>query len=161
MDVSVFPDLAVHHFSISVPDIERSAAWYGHIFGFSIEARFSIEKIGAKGAFLVRDPLRIELWQLAGNDVPDARKQPHSDLQTGGMKHIAFRVANLGDRLAQLAGLGVDIAAVQYSAAQPMVAFTGVGEGTASRIFAAFIRDPDGILVELLDDQALKTLQQA
>lgn len=157
---AALPQLTPHHVSISVANLEAAIAWYGDILGFLTETRFSIPTIGALGAFLRRDALRLELWQVgAGAIVPDSRKDPHTDLTTGGTKHVAFTVPNLQACLATLSKRGVDIAAVQR---QPTEAMTYDANPTApskSPAFAAFIRDPAGTLIELLDADRVQAMQ--
>jgi methylmalonyl-CoA/ethylmalonyl-CoA epimerase len=154
MSYPAIPDFAIHHISISVPDIESAIAWYEEIFGFSIEFRMSIENISAQGAFLRRGSLRLELWQMKDVDpVPASRRQPNLDLQTSGTKHMALAVPRLQERLADLVRQGVDIAAVQRDPKQPMLPDPDpLAEGKPPA-FAVFIRDPFGVLIELIDDR--------
>ena len=152
MSAPVLPELAVHHVSISVPDLEAAIAWYGEILGFKVQFRMGIESIGAKGAFIRRGNLRLELWQMAGgSQVPPGRREPNSDLQTGGTKHVAFAVDDLQACLEELARRGVDIAAVQRDPAQPMLPDADPLGKDKPPAFAAFIRDPAGVLIELID----------
>jgi methylmalonyl-CoA/ethylmalonyl-CoA epimerase len=145
-------DIAVHHFSVSVPDLDEAIAWYSKVFGFELKKRFEIDAIPAMGAFLRSPDIWLELWQAAGSaPVPEARKSPNSDLQTCGTKHIAFTVPDLQGCLLKLAGLGIDIAAVQRTPEEPMQSDTDLLLTGKAPIFAAFIRDPAGTLIELLD----------
>jgi methylmalonyl-CoA/ethylmalonyl-CoA epimerase len=156
----LLPDLAPHHFSVSVPDIEAAIRWYADILGFAPEIHFTIDSIGAQWAFLKRDALRIELWQLgSGAAVPEARKDPGTDLKTGGTKHVAFTVPNLQECLELLVARGVDIAAVQRQPIEPMVYDSEPTEPSKPPAFAAFIRDPAGTLIELLDSGRLQAMQ--
>jgi len=148
----VLPQIAIHHFSVSVPDLEGSIAWYSEILGFAVESRFEIEPLSAKAAFLKRGDLRLELWQVSGGEpVPESRRDPNSDLRTAGTKHVAFAVANLQRCLAELVKRGVDIAAVQRDPAEPMLPDPDPAAPGKTPAFAAFIRDPGGTLIELLD----------
>lgn len=158
MGTPALPNLAIHHFSISVPDIEGALRWYEDILGFKPEMRFAIESIPAMGAFMVRDSLRIELWQVAeGAAVPESRKEPDSDLKSGGTKHVAFTVPNLQSCLEDLSRRGVDIAAIQRDPSESMQKdFDLFSPGQAA--FAAFIRDPGGTLIELLDRERVSAV---
>jgi methylmalonyl-CoA/ethylmalonyl-CoA epimerase len=156
------PVLTPHHISISVPDIEAAIAWYGEILGFLVQSRFEIAIIAAQGAFLRRDGLWIELWQVgAGAAVPDVRKNPDSDLRAGGTKHIAFAVPNLQSQLEELVRRGVDLAAIQRHPNEPMQPEPNPADPRARPAFAAFIRDPAGTLIELLDQAALAEMNMA
>jgi methylmalonyl-CoA/ethylmalonyl-CoA epimerase len=144
--------LVPHHFSIAVTDIEQAMAWYQAILGFELERQFYVAGIPAKGAFLRRPELRLELWQAQDvSPVPDSRKLPDSDLRTAGTKHIAFSVPNLQSHLPELIRRGVDIAAVQRSPGEPMRPDLDPTASDRPPAFAVFIRDPCGTLIELLD----------
>jgi methylmalonyl-CoA/ethylmalonyl-CoA epimerase len=150
------PILHQHHVSISVPDIDEAISWYGEILGFAVHSRFNIEAISAQGAFLKREAHWIELWQVgAGARVPDQRRNPDTDLLSGGTKHMAFCVPDLQSHLLELVRRGVDIAAVQRDATEPMRAEINPAAANDRPAFAAFIRDPAGTLIELLDHAAL------
>lgn len=152
MSNPAIPQFAIHHVSIAVPDIDAAIAWYSGIFGFAVQFRMNIDPISARGAFLKRDALRLELWQVKETEpVPQARRDPTTDLQTCGTKHMALAVAGLQDCLAELVCRGVDIAAVQRDPAQPMLPDPDpLAEGKPP-VFALFIRDPNGVLIELVD----------
>ena len=152
MSASVLPEVAIHHVSISVPDVEAAIAWYGEIFGFEVQFRMGIESIGAKGAFVKRGNMRLELWQIEGGfPVPADRREPNSDLKTAGTKHVGFAIPDLQTFLEGLVRRGVDIAAVQRDPTQPMLPDADPLARDKPPAFAAFIRDPAGVLIELLD----------
>lgn len=156
MNSPAIPVLHQHHVSISVPDIEQAISWYGEILGFAVHSRFDIQAISAQGAFLKRDAYWIELWQMGtGSQVPNLRKNPDTDLLSGGTKHMAFRVPDLQAHLLELMNRGVDIAAVQRDPTEPMQGESNPAAENARPAFAAFIRDPAGTLIELLDHAAL------
>ena len=144
--------LGIHHLSISVPDIEAALAWYARVFGFALEQRFEVPAIPAQAAFMCRGPVRLEIWEVEGGAaVPEQRREPHSDLQQGGTKHVAFRVDDLQSCLERLHAEGIDIAAVQRAPSAPMRTERDPRDQSSGRAFAAFVRDPAGILIELID----------
>ncbi len=152
MSSAVLPELAIHHVSISVPDLDAAISWYGEIFGFEVQFRFAIESIPAKAAFVKRGNLRLELWQVVGGlPVPSGRREPNSDLRTAGTKHVAFAIPDLQTFLEGLVQRGVDIAAVQRDPTQPMQPDADPLARDKPPAFAAFIRDPAGVLIELID----------
>jgi catechol 2,3-dioxygenase-like lactoylglutathione lyase family enzyme len=154
MSIGVLPGLKIHHVSIAVPDMEAALSWYADILGFQEEFRFFIDVLSAQGAFIVREGLRIELWAVkdAGR-VPEVRREPNTDLHAGGTKHAAFLVPDLQGRLAELVKRGVDIAAVQRHPSEPMAKDPDPLAPGKPPAFAAFIRDPCGTLIELLDEE--------
>jgi methylmalonyl-CoA/ethylmalonyl-CoA epimerase len=145
-------DLAPHHFSIAVTDMDQAIAWYTSILGFETEIRFHVAGIPADGAFLRRPELRLELWCAGGvAPVPPERRTPNQDLKTAGTKHIAFSVADLQAHLPDLVRHGVDIAAIQRNRGLPMAPEADPLAPGRPPVFALFIRDPFGTLIELLD----------
>jgi catechol 2,3-dioxygenase-like lactoylglutathione lyase family enzyme len=156
------PILTPHHVSISVPNIDEAIAWYWEILGFALQSRFEIAEISAQGAFLRREALWIELWQIGeGAQVPEIRKNPDTDLGVGRTKHVAFVVPDLQSHLAELLRRGVDIAAVQRHPALPMKIEHDPADPSVHAAFAAFIRDPGGTLIELIDQASLAALKLA
>lgn len=86
-----FPELSVHHVGVSVPDIDASIAWYGKMFGLTLEMRQHLPLIPAEIAFLRRGALRIELFQVNGAaTLPPDRREPNRDVRTHGTKHCAM-----------------------------------------------------------------------
>lgn len=129
------PDLVFDHGAVSVPDIDAAIAWYGEVLGFSVARRFQLPGSGALGAMLIRGPLRMELFQPRdGAPLPAARREPDSDVQLHGNKHVAFRVADVGAAIAWFEAKGAEIA---LRVAAPF------GE-------AVFICDNAGNLIEFL-----------
>jgi len=149
---SLLHDVRPHHASIAVTDMARAIEWYHQVFGFDVVTQFHVGGIPADGAFLRGPGIMLELWCAHGvAPVPEARKVPDSDLRTAGTKHLAFTVENLQQQLTRLVHAGVDIAAVQRMPGQPMrpdVAPLGPGKPA---VFAVFIRDPFGTLIEVLE----------
>jgi methylmalonyl-CoA/ethylmalonyl-CoA epimerase len=155
-DIAAIPDLLPHHVSIAVPDMEQAISWYAAILGFEVELRFHVAGIPADGAFLRRPELRIELWCAHGvQPVPAERRVPDADLRTAGTKHMAFAVPNLQGRLPELVRRGVDIAALQRSPTEPMRPEADPLAAGKPPVFALFMRDPAGTLIELLDRDRL------
>ena len=99
-----------HHGGLSVPDLEAAIAWWRAVLGFEVVKRFAIPAIPATVAMLRNGPLHIELFEVAGaKPLPEERRQPDSDLQTHGNKHISFAVHNVREFAAELARRGADI----------------------------------------------------
>ena len=65
---------------------------------------------------------------------PPSGSSPNSDLQTIGTKHVAFQVKDMAGLKEKIVAYGVDIA----------------HEVTMCGESVMFIRDPDGVLVELI-----------
>jgi methylmalonyl-CoA/ethylmalonyl-CoA epimerase len=152
MNIPALPALTIHHVSIAVPDLEAAIGWYGEIFGFEVEQRMDAASFGLRGAFLRRPGVRLELWQsLAPPATPDARRAPKMDLRITGTKHLAFVVPDLSAAMAALLQRGVEVLMVQRARTEPMRPDPEPLAPGKPRLFAAFIADPFGTAIELID----------
>ena len=141
-----------HHVSLSVPDLDRATRFWSDVFGARLLHRFGIAPLAARGAFLDLPGLMLELWELPDAvPQPASRSVPNKDLRLHGIKHLAFLVDDVASALRLAASHGVTIAASQSEAAAPMVDGPPASDPA---VFAAFILDPFGHLIELLGPAA-------
>lgn len=127
------------HTCIRVLDIDASLAFYEKL-GFEVRGRLNFETAYNVYIGLPGDGDRLELTVNIG------REEPY-DLGEG-YNHIAVTVPNLDAKLVELAGYGIEPEREPYQV-----------PGKEIRI--AFVRDPDGYRVELVDGGALPTPQDA
>jgi lactoylglutathione lyase len=119
------------HTMIRVKDLERSVSWYRDVLGMREESRRVLEKADATILFLSDGDGKHRI-ELTYNH--DGR-----DYQLGNQfGHFAFAVGDLDAERERLAELGVSFTRGPYQ----------VTPG-GSRI--AFIKDPDGIEIELIE----------
>lgn len=127
------------HVGLSVSDLAVSVPWYEAALGFREVRRSRSEPLGACLCFLARDGFELELFQYDHpTPLPAQRRHPNTDLQTLGTKHLAFRVDDLPALMAKLEAMGADIALRTAMAGKQV----------------CFVRDPDGILIELIQPAA-------
>lgn len=130
-------DFTFHHGGVCVPDLDEAIDWYGRILGFAEERRFAIPPARAKVAFVRKGSLRFEIFQVEdAAPVPEDRKMPDTDLKTNGNKHVAFRIHDLDDFLAEMEEKGADVA---------FVVRQEFGAG-------CFLRDCAGNLIEFVEE---------
>jgi catechol 2,3-dioxygenase-like lactoylglutathione lyase family enzyme len=104
------PDFTFHHGGVSVPDLDAAIAWYGNVLGFELERRFDIDAANARAAFIRKDTLRFELFEVQGAaPLPEDRRYPPRDLKTHGNKHVAFRIDDLDAFLEEVIAKGADV----------------------------------------------------
>ena len=121
---------AVRHIALTVTDLERSAAWYAEVLGFTELFR---ESNAARSAVIMRIPgadVIVGLVRFA--DGGDDRFSPRRT----GLDHVCFAVASRDDLLtwpARLDQFGVDHSGVVESGRGSMINF----------------KDPDGIALAL------------
>jgi len=150
---AVLETVIPHHFCISVSNRDAAIAWWSAMFGFEKEFTFEIAHIKARGAFIRKGAMRIEVFEIEGSaPTPDERLRPNTDLKSQGVKHFCFAVDDVQAALEKLHAAGVRIAGVAR------------GKGTAMReeqnpvlangmtpASAFFLTDPWGSLIEILD----------
>jgi len=123
--------LRIMHTCLNVMDLERSIAFYQDVLGLKLTRRFEVKENNAEIAFLEdTDKNAIELthWR-------DKKQLVEGD----NFDHIALGVKQLKEAIERLRGQGVTIA---------MEPFTLKG-GTHQ---IAFIKDPDGNWLELVEE---------
>ena len=126
-----------HHGAVSVPDLDASIDWYCRILGFELERRFMLPTVAsAEVAWLKNGSMHIELFELP-NAVPAApeRSDPHGDLLTHGVKHVAFAVTNVDPIAEELRRRGADIVWVRRVANGAVI----------------YLRDNAGNLIEFVE----------
>lgn len=122
--------LAFHHLSLSVPDLERSVAWYQEVLGLQITAE-------VEGAGFRRTRMRS-----AGGGVTftltchDERSGDRFDERRTGMDHVSFRLAaeELAGWKARLEQFDVDHSEIKAASGESVM---------------ITLRDPDNIQLEL------------
>ncbi|MDE3176960.1 MAG: VOC family protein [Pseudomonadota bacterium] len=152
MNAPIFADASVHHVCLSVPDRDAAARWWGDMFGFEPEFTFEIAHIGARGGFLRKGAMRIELFEVEGSaPAPLERRKPNTDLRTQGVKHVCFVVGDVQGALERAKAAGVAIVGVARGVGAPMreEADVGLRDGRAPAT-AFFLTDPWGALIEVL-----------
>lgn len=139
--------LCVSHIGICVSDWRRSLAFYRDCLGFEHEHELEIsgeaastllrlDDVEFRAIYLTRDGVRIELLHFEepghrAGDVP----RPLNQL---GLTHLSLRVDDLDAFLSELAA--ADVAIVDATRV----------ESPDSGTRAIFITDPDGTLIELV-----------
>lgn len=145
---------AIDHINIVVSDMPRSVAFYTELLGMSVTRTAHLEGdwieaiVGLKGvsADVVYveppgGPLRLELLQYRSprGAAIDATKLPN----TVGLRHIAFRVADIDAAAAALRAAGVHVFA------DPVAVPSNVITHNAGHKRLLYFHDPDGVLLEL------------
>jgi catechol 2,3-dioxygenase-like lactoylglutathione lyase family enzyme len=131
-----------NHLGQCVTDLERSKRFYCELLGFTFDreinppdemsaALMSLEPpLAMTACYLVRDGLTLELLYFAAEG--QTRPYRARTMNEPGLTHISLSVDDIDSTLARVVEFGGEA-----------VAGSNIGA-------AAFIRDPDGQLVELL-----------
>lgn len=147
---------AVDHINIVVSDMARSLKFYTEVLGFrqTKEAHLEGEWIGrivglrgvrAHAVFIVApagEP-RIELLQYFAPGGTSAAANAQAN--TIGLRHIAFRVADIQATVARLRAAGVTV----FS--EPVRVPPGVVQHDSGEKTLVYFLDPDGVILELAE----------
>lgn len=122
------------HIAISVTDMKSSVKWYGAVLGFTLSHTDEIPTPAGnlKVTWLNAPNFCLEIFEVPGaKPVPPDRLDPATDLKTLGNKYLTLGVTDINKTAAELKRLEVGI--------------------ISRRRNSIFIRDEDGILIELAD----------
>jgi glyoxylase I family protein len=140
--MSVGPDIrvtALDHFVLRVRNLDASLAFYGTLLGLPVE---SLDEYRAGSRPFVSVRAGTSLIDL----VPDRTYDPESGMRSGGFLHFCVRVAG---RLSEEVLPRLRQAEVEIMEESPMMRLGATGYGAS-----IYVRDPDGYVVELKEENA-------
>ena len=131
--------LPLDHAGTSVASLAVSEIFYRDVFGFKhVEDRFTLAKFNLRGMVLRNDAgARIELFEKQGS-VPMRAADPNEGSAFHGWFQVAFASANVAADYARVVKAGAT------EIKPPFVAPDG-------KTTVAFVADPDGNLIELIE----------
>jgi glyoxylase I family protein len=122
----------IHHIAIIASDYARSKHFYVEVLGLQIVGEaYRSERDSWKLDLRVADGVQIELFSFPSP--PPRVSRP----EAAGLRHLAFRVADIDSALASLANHGVEAESIR------------IDEYTGRRF--SFFADPDGLPLELYE----------
>lgn len=123
----------IHHIAIICSDYERSKKFYTEVLGFTIQREVYREERRSYKLDLCLDGIYvIELFSF-----PHPVPRPSAP-EASGLRHLAFRVDDLGKAVHYLTGMGIEVEPVRTD------------EYTGKRF--TFFRDPDLLPLELYEE---------
>lgn len=146
---------AVHHFSFSVTDIEKTVRFYTDILGVKLQSR-TRNKYDSLGTALfgkkwgvAQDHADLEIAVMKIGDTKvefieykDPKAQPfHQNPSIAGSAHVAFKVDDIESERKRLEAAGVEFHS-------PINVFQETGKPEWKW---CYFRDPDGICLELVE----------
>ncbi len=137
----------INHVGVTVESLDDALAFYKDVFGLEpvlvteaagpeVAAMFQVPEADFRVAFL---PVGDSVWELVEYRTAErVSHRPRHD-EIGGM-HVAFEVADMDAALAHLARHGVEVPAAPLD----------IPEGPTAGARIAYVRDPNGVQIELL-----------
>ena len=120
----------IHHIAIICSDRESALDFYSNKLGFPIiRENYRPERDDRKIDLAINDSTELELFIM--KDHPQRVSNP----EAYGLRHLAFRVESVADKVKELEALGISCEPIRTDA------FTGEA--------MTFFADPDGLPIEI------------
>ncbi|MDK9708811.1 MAG: methylmalonyl-CoA epimerase [Desulforhopalus sp.] len=98
--------LKIDHLGIAVNSIEDGKNFWSEVLGLKFEGAETVEAQKVTTAFFPVGESEVELLESTSPDGPVAK---FIEKKGAGLQHIAFRVANIEDALAELKAKGIQL----------------------------------------------------
>lgn len=137
--VSSVSSARLDHVGISVADMGRAASWYCRVFGLTVENEFSVPGTDLSGVMLLHGSgYRIELLHRPSSGPGIEPENPVAAAGTRGYGHMCMCVEDVDGEYDRLIAAGASARKPPAPSPRPGGRF-------------AFVADPEGNLIELLD----------
>jgi glyoxylase I family protein len=128
-----------HHIAISISNLEHSVGFYEKL-GFDTVMQWQAEDGSLSIVHMKLGDMLLELFCYAsGRDAPAMEQTLESDLKTIGTKHFGLRVDDIEMARKRLIEAGLADASVSVTKGRTGIEYF-------------FLRDPDGLFVEIVQD---------
>jgi len=133
---------ALDHVGLTVGDLPAMTSWYSSSLGLEVEFEFALDHVEFSGVML-RSPagFRVELLHRPGNGAGLQAANPVEAALTRGFGHLALDVPVVDDAYDALIASGASDRMAPRPSPEPGVRM-------------AYVADPEGNLIELLDRTA-------
>lgn len=127
-----------NHVTLGVSDMDKSVDFYSK-FGFSLEKEFETDDM--KIVWMKLSGIVLEMfWYKKHNELPNHSKNLNEDLMTVGNKHFGLGVKSIEDAIKFIK---------ENNLSDDEITIT---EGRMRKRYF-FIKDPDGILFEIIEEK--------
>ncbi|HET8987979.1 MAG TPA: VOC family protein [Humibacillus sp.] len=126
------------HIGLTVADLDAMTQWYAAALGLVTEFEFALPDVEFRGVMLRGDGYRLELLTRAGSHAGLRASSPVDAALTRGFGHLALDVPDVDTAYGRLIMLGASERMSPRPSPEPGVRM-------------AYVADPEGNLVELLD----------
>ena len=127
------------HVGLTVADLDAASAFFAAAFSFTAEFPFTLDPHPVRGVML-RHPsgFRLELFEHAGSAPGPAAARPIEALATRGYGHFALQAPRIDPVFSTAVAAGATAVTAPGPSPEPGVRF-------------AFVADPEGNLIELVE----------
>jgi lactoylglutathione lyase len=133
---------ALDHVGLNVAALEAMTTWYAGALGLEVEFEFALDHVDFRGVMLKSaSGFRLELLHRVGNVAGMQPASPVDAALTRGFGHVAFDVPDVETAYSALIAAG----ATDRLSPRP---------SPESGVRMAYVADPEGNLIELLDRTA-------
>ncbi|WP_062385561.1 VOC family protein [Demequina iriomotensis] len=130
------------HVGLTVADLVAASSWYRDAFGLDVDFTGRVDAIGLDFVMLIDgDGRRLELLHREGSTRGPRAADPAEAALREGFGHMAFDVRGLDEVFARLVGMGAREVMTPRPSPEPGIRM-------------AFVADPEGNLIELLERRA-------
>lgn len=138
-------DHTFDHVGLNVADLNGMSEWYRSAFSMSTDFEFALSGADFQGVMLKNTAGdRIELLHRSGNRLGIQAIDPVEAALTRGFGHLALNVADVDAAYASLLEMGASDRMTPRASPEPGVRM-------------AYVADPEGNLIELLDRNNTQT----
>ncbi len=130
---------ALHHVAISVTDLDRAVEFYQKL-GFEKKSHWHDDTLHIVHMRLADQLLEIFHHPNSQKPLPNTARELGTDLPVTGAKHFALRVQDIHEAKDYLVKKG--LASTDIT----------INKGRSGPFHLFFISDPDGILIEIIQD---------
>jgi catechol 2,3-dioxygenase-like lactoylglutathione lyase family enzyme len=146
MSTPTIPTIRFNHVSISVADFDAQVAWYQKALGFTeVIEQYELSEPPVRTSVLQAPGIRIELIQRGGSERTGEYNDPLDMTRSQGYGHWAVNVDDLDASFTWLLRAGA------YEVWSP-------AEAVAPGERFAYVKDPEGNLIELIQSRLDKPL---
>lgn len=130
--------MRLHHFGITVCNLEETINWYREYLGFTYDYTYKIEALKMKAAFMSLGDFRLEIFEVQNSEpMPNYRNDVATNIGVQGLNHIALGVPDIEAAFHILESRGIEFVSK----------ITEIPNSHGERY--AFFKDNNGVLIEL------------